>query len=94
MIGLILRLVPVALIIGGGSCWARQGLAAAGPATDDLRGGKRHLWLLTQAMAGVGAILAPAGGGAAIGQRWTHITGWGHLAGFAGAPPAQGGGPG
>jgi hypothetical protein len=93
MIGLIVCVVPVALIIGG-SCWARQqGLVAAGPATDDLHDGKRHLWLLAEAMADV-AILVQAAGGAATGQRWTHITGWGHVAVFAGAPPAPGGGPG
>ena len=93
MIGLILRLVPVALIIGG-SCWARQGLVAAEPAADDLRDDKRHVWLPTEAMADVSAIFVQAGGGAATGQRWTHITGWRHVAVFAGVPPAQGGGPG
>lgn len=93
MMGLIVRVVPVALIIGR-SCWARQGLVAAGPATDDLHDAGRHLWLLAEAMAGVGVIFVQAGGGAAPGQRWPHIPGWGHVAVFAGAPPAQGGGPG
>ena len=83
--GLISLVVVVGLIFGGFYYWARrQGLVAAEPAADGPQGGRR-VSLLTEAVAYVGAILLLAGGGAAIGQRWNDITGWGHVGVFAGA---------
>jgi hypothetical protein len=84
MFGLILLVVVVAVIFSSFYYWARRhGLVAAQPAAEGQRD-TRRVSLLTEAVAYVGAILLLAGGGAAIGQRWKDITGWGHVGVFAG----------
>jgi hypothetical protein len=84
MIGAGLILVVIALISGSFYYWARrQGLLATEPAAEEQ--GKRHISLLTEAVAYVGAILLLAGGVAAIGQRWNSIGDWGQAGVLAGA---------
>jgi hypothetical protein len=81
----ILVIVIVALIFAGSYYWARrQGLLTAEPSAGGEQG-KRHISLLTEAVAYVGAILLLAGGAAAIGQRWNTIGKWWHVGVFAGA---------
>ncbi len=87
----LLAVVAVILVFFGGFyLWARQrGLLSAGPAgTAGPAGqeapGKRHISLLTEAVAYIGAILVLAGGAAAIGQRWGSLGGWGRAGVFAG----------
>jgi len=87
---IVLLIAAVILIAGGFYFWARRrGLAPAGPAADAARGGGspagRHVSLLTEAVAYVGAILLLAGGGAAVRQQWHHFTSWEQVAVFAGA---------
>ncbi|HEY1347916.1 MAG TPA: hypothetical protein VGF54_23235 [Streptosporangiaceae bacterium] len=85
MIWLIQIVVVVGLIFGGFYYWARRrGMLATELAAEGEQG-KRRISLLTEAVAYIGAILIVAGGIAAIGQRWHGISGWGHVAVFAGA---------
>jgi len=81
MFGLIplVVIVAAASIFGGFYLWARrQGLLTAEQAAEGTQR-TRHISLLTEAIAYVGAILILAGGIAALGQRWHSISGWGHV---------------
>ncbi len=90
MYGLIALVVFAALVIAslvfGGLYYRsrRQGPIASEHGAEVEQGG-RHISLLTEAVAYVGAILVLAGGITAIGQRWGGIGNWGHVAIFAGA---------
>jgi uncharacterized membrane protein len=78
----------VVLIFGGFYYWARRrGLVAAEPQAERSPTG-RHVSLLTEAVAYVGAILLLAGGAAAVRQQWHHFTSWEQVAVFAGAAAA------
>lgn len=85
MIPIIVLALVAAAIFGGFYRWAkRQGLLASGEGTEG-EPEKRRISLVTEAVAYIGAILLLAGGVAAVGQRWSHFTAWGHLAVFAAA---------
>ncbi|HVB44916.1 MAG TPA: hypothetical protein VNF47_19745 [Streptosporangiaceae bacterium] len=62
-----------------------QGLLATESTAGQQPEGKRHISLLTEAVAYFGAILLLAGAAAAIGQRWDQLGGWGHVGAYAAA---------
>lgn len=85
MFGLITLVIIAALILGGFYYWSRKRNRAASTATVPAPPVKRHISLVTEAMAYVGAVLVLAGGGTAIAQRWDDISDWGHVGVFAAA---------
>ena len=84
-LGVLIPVLAVALVVAGFYVWARRsGYVGAATARD---GRHSRVSLLTEAVAYVGALLLLGGGIAAVGQRWSDISGWGHV-GLLGAVAA------
>ena len=81
-IGPLVLVALLAAVIGGFYGWARQrGLVSTtGPEPAQPR-----ISLLTEAVGYVGTILILAGVIAAVGQRWQHLSDWGHVGVLAAA---------
>lgn len=81
-IGPLVLVALLVAIVGGWYGWARQrGLVSAAPAGQPAP----RISLLTEAVGYVGTILILAGVISAVGQRWEHLSAWGHVGVLAAA---------
>lgn len=81
-LGLLLPGLLVALVVAAFYLWARRQGHLGAPAERAVRHTRGSL--LTEALAYVGAVLLLGGGIAAVRQRWSDISAWGHVGLLAG----------